>query len=160
MRKHRFRNSYLTSAVSVSLVLCLIGLECVLLLSAGALVTRMREKMTLTAVLSQEADTPPQVPRASAAQSAASRIRGCRVRIRHSAPVWSRSWRVVRRAAAMPMYRVKRRCRSISHRWARILPSSWAIIRCRRVMRYTRRRPIALPTVWRCWLRNCRVCLM
>lgn len=57
MRKHRFRNSYLTSAVSVSLVLCLIGLECVLLLSAGALVTRMREKMTLTAVLSQEADT-------------------------------------------------------------------------------------------------------
>ena len=57
MRKHRFRNSYLTSAVSVSLVLCLIGLECVLLLSAGALVTRMREKMTITAVLSQEADT-------------------------------------------------------------------------------------------------------
>jgi cell division transport system permease protein len=56
MGKHRFRNSYLTSAVSVSLVLCLIGLECVLLLSAGALVTRMRENMTLTAVLSQEVD--------------------------------------------------------------------------------------------------------
>ena len=57
MRKYRFRNSYLTSAVSVSLVLCLIGLECVLLLSAGALITRMRENMTLTAVLSQEADS-------------------------------------------------------------------------------------------------------
>ena len=57
MRKHRFRNSYLTSAVSVSLVLCLIGLECVLLLSAGALVTRMRENITLTAVLAQEADS-------------------------------------------------------------------------------------------------------
>ncbi|MCR5532829.1 MAG: permease-like cell division protein FtsX [Paludibacteraceae bacterium] len=57
MRKHHFRNSYLTSAVSVSLVLCLIGLECVLLLSAGALVTRMRENMTVTAVLSQEADS-------------------------------------------------------------------------------------------------------
>ena len=57
MRKHRFRNSYLTSAVSVSLVLCLIGLECVLLLSAGALVTRMRENITLTAVLSSEADS-------------------------------------------------------------------------------------------------------
>ena len=57
MRKHRFRNSYLISAVSVSLVLCLIGLECVLLLSAGALVTRMRENITLTAVLSQEADS-------------------------------------------------------------------------------------------------------
>ena len=57
MRKHHFRNSYLTSAVSVSLVLCLIGLECVLLLSAGALVTRMRENITLTAVLTQDADS-------------------------------------------------------------------------------------------------------
>ena len=57
MRKHRFRNSYFISAVSVSLVLCLIGLECVLLLSAGALVTRMRENMTITAVLSSDADS-------------------------------------------------------------------------------------------------------
>lgn len=57
MGKHRFRNSYLTAAVSVSLVLCLIGLECVLLLSAGALVTRMREKMTITAVLTQDVDS-------------------------------------------------------------------------------------------------------
>ena len=57
MRKHRFRNSYLISAVSVSLVLCLIGLECVLLLSAGALVTRMRENITITAVLSSDVDT-------------------------------------------------------------------------------------------------------
>ena len=57
MRKHHFRNSYFISAVSVSLVLCLIGLECVLLLSAGALLTRMRENMTVTAVLSPEADS-------------------------------------------------------------------------------------------------------
>ena len=57
MRKHRFRNSYFISAVSVSLVLCLIGLECVLLLSAGALVTRMRENITMTAVLSRDADS-------------------------------------------------------------------------------------------------------
>ena len=57
MRKHRFRNSYFISAVSVSLVLCLIGLECVLLLSAGALLTRMRENITITAVLDQEADS-------------------------------------------------------------------------------------------------------
>ena len=57
MRKHRFRNSYFISAVSVLLVLCLIGLESVLLLSAGALVTRMRENITLTAVLTQEADS-------------------------------------------------------------------------------------------------------
>jgi cell division transport system permease protein len=57
MRKHRFRNSYFISAVSVALVLCLIGLECVLLLSAGALVTRMRENMTVTAVLEQGTDS-------------------------------------------------------------------------------------------------------
>ena len=57
MRKHRFRNSYLISAVSVSLVLCLIGLECVLLLSAGALVTRMRENITITAVLASDIDS-------------------------------------------------------------------------------------------------------
>ena len=57
MRKQRFRNSYLTAAVSVALVLCLVGFECVLLLSAGALVTRMRENMTLTAVLSDETDS-------------------------------------------------------------------------------------------------------
>ncbi len=57
MRKHHFRNSYFISAVSVSLVLCLIGLECVLLLSEGALLTRMRENMTITAVLVQDADS-------------------------------------------------------------------------------------------------------
>ena len=57
MRKHKFRNSYLTSAISVSLVLCLIGLECILLLSAGSLITRMRENITLTAVLSNETDS-------------------------------------------------------------------------------------------------------
>jgi len=57
MRKHRFRNSYLTSAVSVSLVLCLVGLECIVLLSAGQLITRMRENMTITAVLAADADS-------------------------------------------------------------------------------------------------------
>ena len=57
MRKHHFRNSYLTSAVSVALVLCLVGFECILLLSAGSLLTRMRENITLTAVLAQDADS-------------------------------------------------------------------------------------------------------
>lgn len=57
MRKHHFRNSYLTAAVSVALVLCLIGFECILLLSAGSLITRMRENITMTAVLSQETDS-------------------------------------------------------------------------------------------------------
>ena len=57
MRKHRFRNSYVTSAISVSLVLCLIGLEGILLLSADSLITRMRENITLTAVLTSDADS-------------------------------------------------------------------------------------------------------
>ena len=57
MRKHRFRNSYVTSAISVSLVLCLIGLESILLLSADYLITRMRENITLTAVLTSDADS-------------------------------------------------------------------------------------------------------
>ena len=57
MRKHRFRNSYVTSAISVSLVLCLIGLEGILLLSADSLITRMRENITITAVLAKDADT-------------------------------------------------------------------------------------------------------
>lgn len=57
MRKFRLRNSSFISAVSVTLVLCLVGLECVLLLSAGALVTRMRENMTITAVLTQDVDS-------------------------------------------------------------------------------------------------------
>ncbi len=57
MHKHHFRNSYLTSAVSVSLVLCLIGLEGIILLSADSLITRMRENMTVTAVLSADADS-------------------------------------------------------------------------------------------------------
>ena len=57
MRKHRFRNSYVTSAISVSLVLCLIGLESILLLSADSLITRMRENITLTAVLTSDADS-------------------------------------------------------------------------------------------------------
>ena len=47
----------MTAGVSVSLVLCLIGLECVLLLSAGALLTRMRENLTITAVLASDADS-------------------------------------------------------------------------------------------------------
>jgi len=57
MRKHRFRNSYVTAAISVSLVLCLIGLEGIVLLSADSLITRMRENITMTAVLSSEADS-------------------------------------------------------------------------------------------------------
>ncbi len=56
-RSHRFWNMYLTAAVSVALVLCLVGMECVLLLSAGTLMHRMKENMALTAVLTADADS-------------------------------------------------------------------------------------------------------
>ena len=58
MRKFRLRDSSFISAIRVALVLCLIGAECVLLLTAGALVTRMREKMTITAVLELDVESP------------------------------------------------------------------------------------------------------
>ena len=57
MRKHRFRNSYVTAAISVSLVLCLIGMEGIVMLSADSLITRMRENLTVTAVLKQDTDS-------------------------------------------------------------------------------------------------------
>lgn len=56
-RPHRFWNMYLTAAVSVALVLCLVGMECVLLLSAGTLMHRMQENVALTAVLTPDADS-------------------------------------------------------------------------------------------------------
>lgn len=48
---------YLTSVVSVMLVLSLVGLECVLLLSAGTLMRRIQENMTLTVVLNEGMDS-------------------------------------------------------------------------------------------------------
>lgn len=54
---HRLWNMYITAAVSVALVLCLVGMECVLLLSAGTLMHRIKENMSLTAVLTEDADS-------------------------------------------------------------------------------------------------------
>lgn len=48
---------YLTTTVSVALVLFLVGLECIVLLSAHNLITRVKENMALTVVLSDEADS-------------------------------------------------------------------------------------------------------
>lgn len=57
MRKHRFFNMYLTTTISVALVLFLVGLECIVLLSARNLITRVKENMALTVVLTEEADS-------------------------------------------------------------------------------------------------------
>jgi len=51
-RKHRFFNTYLTATVSVALVLFLVGLQCVLGLSASHLLREVKESTTLTVVLS------------------------------------------------------------------------------------------------------------
>ena len=54
---HHLWNMYITAAVSVALVLCLVGFECVLLLSAGTLLKRIKENVTLTVLLTEDADT-------------------------------------------------------------------------------------------------------
>ena len=51
-RTHRFFNTYLTTTISVALVLFLVGLECVLGLSAQHLLREVKESTTLTVVLS------------------------------------------------------------------------------------------------------------
>lgn len=48
---------HITSAISVMLVLLLIGMECVLLLSAGNLMRRVRENVAMQVVLTEEADS-------------------------------------------------------------------------------------------------------
>ncbi len=57
MKKHRFFNMYLTTTISVALVLFLVGLECIVLLSARNLITRVKENLALTVVLTEEADS-------------------------------------------------------------------------------------------------------
>lgn len=51
-RNHRFFNTYLTATISVALVLFLVGLECVLGMSASHLIRQVKESTTLTVVLS------------------------------------------------------------------------------------------------------------
>lgn len=56
-KKFHFRSLQVTTTISVMLVLLLIGLECVLLLSAGNLFKRVRENVAMDVVLVQEADS-------------------------------------------------------------------------------------------------------
>lgn len=55
-RPLRFFNMYLTTTISVSLVLVLIGLLGTLMLATNSLVNRVKENMAVTIVLSDEAD--------------------------------------------------------------------------------------------------------
>lgn len=53
-KKHHFFNTYLTATISVSLVLLLIGMECVLALSADSLFRQVKENVNLSVVLTDE----------------------------------------------------------------------------------------------------------
>lgn len=55
MKRHRLFNMHLTTTISVSLVLFLIGLECVVLMSTRELVKTLRENVTMTVVLNDTA---------------------------------------------------------------------------------------------------------
>ena len=55
MAKQRFFNMYLTSAISVAMVLFLVGLLGVMLLSARSLVQRVKENMAITVTLKPQA---------------------------------------------------------------------------------------------------------
>ena len=56
-QSRRFFNMYLTTTISVAMVLLLVGLECVLLLSANSLVHQVRENATVEILFKQKADT-------------------------------------------------------------------------------------------------------
>ena len=56
-RAHHFLNMYFTAAISVFLVLLMIGVECVLLLSAVSAVGHFKENAVVTAMLSGNVDS-------------------------------------------------------------------------------------------------------
>ena len=56
-KRHHFFNTYLTATISVSLVLLLIGMECVMSLSADTLFRQIKENVNLSVVLKDETTT-------------------------------------------------------------------------------------------------------
>ena len=56
MAKHRFFNMYLTTTISVALVLFLIGIEAVLLIAANDLIRQVKQNVALTLVLNDNAE--------------------------------------------------------------------------------------------------------
>lgn len=56
-KSRRFFNMYLTTTISVAMVLFIIGLECVLLLSTDTLIKRVKENTTVDIVFTPNAET-------------------------------------------------------------------------------------------------------
>lgn len=54
---HRFFNMYLTTTISVSLVLLLVGMLCVISLAANSLIMRVKQDVVLTVVLADKTDS-------------------------------------------------------------------------------------------------------
>jgi len=48
---------YLTTTISVAMVLFLVGMECIVLLSAHSMIHKMRENLALTIIMTSDADT-------------------------------------------------------------------------------------------------------
>ena len=65
MKRRSFFNMYFTTTISVSLVLFLIGLECLVLLSARNLIRHVRENVVLTVIMQDDA-TPEEINRMNA----------------------------------------------------------------------------------------------
>lgn len=57
MRKKRFFNMYLTTTFSVAMVLLLVGIECVMVLSARNMMVNLRENLAITVVICNESDS-------------------------------------------------------------------------------------------------------
>lgn len=55
--KHRFFNMYVTTAISIAMVLFLLGLEVVMLLSTHSLMNNLRDNVTMTIVLPENVDS-------------------------------------------------------------------------------------------------------
>lgn len=57
MRKHRFFNMYLTTTISVAMVLLLVGIECITVLSARNMMVNIKENLAITVVVCNESDS-------------------------------------------------------------------------------------------------------
>lgn len=76
-KKRRFWNMYVTTSVSITLVLFLVGLVAMVTLSAHRMIEQVKHNVTLTVVLSPEADSA-QVARCGIVLSAAPYCHECR----------------------------------------------------------------------------------
>ncbi|MBO4577970.1 MAG: permease-like cell division protein FtsX [Paludibacteraceae bacterium] len=76
-KKRRFWNMYVTTSVSITLVLFLVGLVAMVTLSAHRMIEQVKQNVTLTVILTQDADSA-QIERCSLVLNAAPYCHECR----------------------------------------------------------------------------------